>query len=436
MEIYQHPELQKYARTAPAGTVIMGEGDRAESLYILIEGRLDVIKGGKEIHEITEPGAFFGELSFLLGTVRIASVITAAEETRFLCLPNDEVDRIWQQFPDFARKLATNMAQRLHDTTQVAQGFREFCDRMPDAVIMTDQHHRVISWNRAAEKLYGRSWHRMRGQSIEEIYDNQAAFKQFMEEVAERSSLSEKPLKIDHPDKNWFFVSTSTTVLRSPDGRISGYLFVGRDATTLHTLEKKHRQVKGWLIPAGVALLLLTGWVFWQRPRFEPTPPPAVVDSTGTRHLVQRLRHDAAVLQLALRPYLNSRETAMARTILADYSRDFQPELAAITGLLLLDERREITASYFPNDPVGPLLPGRIYDGSPYEADPAAAAAGERTLFLVSRPGSTDGQGAEIAFRLTDYKHSPAGWLLLHLNMDLARDKYGCTLEELALALS
>jgi PAS domain S-box-containing protein len=437
MEIYQHPELQKYARTTPAGTVIMSEGEQAESLYILIEGRLDVIKGGKTIYEITEPGSFFGELSFLLDTVRIASVITAAEETRFLCLPNEEVNRIWQQFPEFARQLARNIAQRLHETTTIAQGFREFCDRMPDAVIMTDQHHRVLSWNRAAEKLYGRTWHQMRGQSIEEIYDNQASFKKFMEEVTERSSLSEKPLKIDHPGKNWFFVSTSTTVLRNPDGQIQGYLFVGRDATNLQSLEKKHKQVKSWLIPAVAAvatLVLLLSWVFWHQVGKAPATTLTSQQNAGPGQLLERLQHDATILQLALRPYLEHRQAEQAQAIFTDYTRDFHPELAAVTGLLLLDERREITISYFPQDPAGPLLPGRIYDGSPFSHD--GGHKGKYAIFLVSRPGSSDGQGAEVAFQLTDYRHSPSGWLLLHLNADLVREKFNCDLNELALALN
>ena len=438
MEIYQHPDLQKFARTAPSGTVIMNEGDQAESLYILIEGRLDVVKGGKTIHEITEPGAFFGELSFLLGTVRIASIITAAEETRFLCLPNDEVNRIWQRFPEFARQLARNLAQRLHETTNIAQGFREFCDRMPDAVIMTDQHHRVLSWNRAAEKLYGRTWHQMRGQSIEEIYDNQASFKQFMEEVSERSSLTEKALKIDHPGKEWFFVSTSTTVLRNPDGQIQGYLFVGRDATTMQNLEKKHRQIKGWLIPAVAAvaiLALLLGWVYLHEEEKISSSPINSRPYAGAEQLLKRMRQDSAILQLALRPYLDNRQAGEAGAILADYTRNFHPEFAGITGLLILDERREIASAFFPNDSTGAQLPGRIYDGSPF-GDDNGGQNNRNTIFLVSRPGSSDGQGAEIAFQLTDHRQSPAGWLLLHLNMDMVHDKFGCDLNELARAIN
>jgi hypothetical protein len=156
--------------------------------------------------------------------------------------------------------------------------------------------------------------------------------------------------------------------------------------------------------------------------------------NAGPSQLLERLQHDATILQLALRPYLEHRQAEQAQAIFTDYTRDFHPELAAVTGLLLLDERREITISYFPQDPAGPLLPGRIYDGSPFSHD--GGHKGKYAIFLVSRPGSSDGQGAEVAFQLTDYRHSPSGWLLLHLNADLVREKFNCDLNELALALN
>jgi len=261
MEIYNHPDLQRYAQTCPTGTVLLNEGDQANSLYILIKGRLEVIKGGKKINEISEPGALFGELAFLLGTVRNASVVSAAAETRYLCLPNSEAVRVWRDFPEFAWELARTIAQRLHETTSIAQGFRTFCDQMPDAVIMLDPLHRVLSWNRAAEYLYGRTWDQMRGQPIEAIYDNQASFRQFMTVLEKSNYINEKILKIDHPSKSWIFVSTSTTVLRDQEGHIQGYLFVGRDATKQQTLEKKHRQTKQRLLPGLLALAVALGWL-------------------------------------------------------------------------------------------------------------------------------------------------------------------------------
>ncbi len=427
MEIYSHPSLQKYAKTCSAGSVIMTEGEQAESLYILIEGHLDVIKGGKKIHEIKTPGSFFGELSFLLDTVRIASIIAATEETRFLCLPNKEVNKIWQQFPEFARHLAQNLARRLYETTNVAQGFREFCDSMPDAVIMTNASYEVLSWNRVAEKLYGRSWHQMRGKSIEEIYDNQASFKQFMAELSDQDSIKEKILKINHPDNDWFFVATSTTALKDPNDNIQGYLFLGRDSTSLKQLEQKQQHLKKWLIPVIIALTVLTGWLYWQK--FTAVPQWTYIDpeNSSCEHIIVRLNRDTAALQLALRPSLAKHDQKSARKILADYFADFQPEFSGINGVLLLDNNKKILASYFPASPETTSLAGNNYTGSKFSED-IFNRNRDMEIFLVNRPENVGGPGVEVTVSL---KSQPAH-LAYRLDMEIIKLKYGCDINGLA----
>jgi len=66
-------------RGAARGAVIMAEGDRVDSLYIVISGRLKVMMGeanGKEvILGIIGPGELFGEMGFIDDGPRSASVI-------------------------------------------------------------------------------------------------------------------------------------------------------------------------------------------------------------------------------------------------------------------------------------------------------------------------------------------------------------------------
>ena len=66
-------------RSAPRSSVIMVEGDRIDSLYIVISGRLKVMMGeadGKEvILSIIGPGEFFGEMGLIDDSPRSASVI-------------------------------------------------------------------------------------------------------------------------------------------------------------------------------------------------------------------------------------------------------------------------------------------------------------------------------------------------------------------------
>ncbi len=104
MEIFNSPLLQKYAQTCPAGYVIMTEGDQADSLYILIKGSLDVIKGGKKIHEINAPGSFFGELSMLKPGPRAAHAV-AMRRTELLVLDGNGLAQLQTAHPATAARL-------------------------------------------------------------------------------------------------------------------------------------------------------------------------------------------------------------------------------------------------------------------------------------------------------------------------------------------
>src|SRR6201986_89035 len=65
-------------RDVTAGTEVVHEGGRTGHLYVLIEGRLEVVKGDTVVASITEPGAVLGEMSVLLDTPHTATVRAAS----------------------------------------------------------------------------------------------------------------------------------------------------------------------------------------------------------------------------------------------------------------------------------------------------------------------------------------------------------------------
>ncbi len=67
------------ARDVSAGALIIHEGDTTGHLYILIEGRLEVLKGDTVVACITEPGAVLGEMSVLLDQPHTATVRAASD---------------------------------------------------------------------------------------------------------------------------------------------------------------------------------------------------------------------------------------------------------------------------------------------------------------------------------------------------------------------
>ena len=69
-------------RSVAAGTLVIHEGGRTGHLYVLIEGRLEVVKGDTVVAVLTEPGAVLGEMSVLLDQPHTATVRAASDFDR------------------------------------------------------------------------------------------------------------------------------------------------------------------------------------------------------------------------------------------------------------------------------------------------------------------------------------------------------------------
>ena len=248
-KVIQQTGLKKYFQEYAAGLSIFVEGDNTQDLYILVSGQITVLKGETPITEISEPGSLFGEMSFLLRHDRTATVRAHSDVTA-VRIPCDRINEFLEEFPLVASKLSIELAARLYETTSILHGLREFCDILPDAVVLVSDQFRVLAWNKAAEKLYGRSWEEMQGALLHDIYEDQAAYRFFLDQLSHKKTIHEKPLKIIHPDDNWRFVATSTNIITDAHNNPKGYIFIGRDATAEHQLKKKALRCTYWLAPA------------------------------------------------------------------------------------------------------------------------------------------------------------------------------------------
>jgi hypothetical protein len=61
--------------TLAAGDVVVHEGDTGGSVWVLVDGALEVRKSGVSINTITHPGSLIGEVSVLLGSRAKATVV-------------------------------------------------------------------------------------------------------------------------------------------------------------------------------------------------------------------------------------------------------------------------------------------------------------------------------------------------------------------------
>ena len=98
-------------RDVSAGLFVVHEGHTTGHLYVLIEGRLEVIKGDTVVATITEPGAVLGEMSVLLDKPHTATVRAASKSVIYEI--NDAASFLRQQ-PAVAILIARMLAQRLN----------------------------------------------------------------------------------------------------------------------------------------------------------------------------------------------------------------------------------------------------------------------------------------------------------------------------------
>ncbi len=126
------------------GEVVLAEGTRTGVLYILADGAVEVAKGDVRITTVSEPGAFFGEVSALLDAPHTATVRTLTASRFYVA---DDPLAFMRSSPEVALALAQLLARRLHfATTYLADVKRQFADSgdhlaMVDEVLDTLVHH-------------------------------------------------------------------------------------------------------------------------------------------------------------------------------------------------------------------------------------------------------------------------------------------------------
>jgi CRP-like cAMP-binding protein len=99
------------ARDVAGGALIIHEGDTTGHLYVLVDGRLEVLKGDTIVASITEPGAVLGEMSVLLDQPHTATVRAASDSTIY---EFSDAASVLREQPEVALLIARMLAQRLN----------------------------------------------------------------------------------------------------------------------------------------------------------------------------------------------------------------------------------------------------------------------------------------------------------------------------------
>ncbi len=98
------------------GDTITSMGDPADGFYILLSGKIGVFKKDFTVAEVNARGTIFGELGCILDIPRTAT-LQALEPTSVLFVQMT-IDEIVKKYPEFARRLLVDLADRLTRTTE------------------------------------------------------------------------------------------------------------------------------------------------------------------------------------------------------------------------------------------------------------------------------------------------------------------------------
>lgn len=102
----RHFPLQKVAQ----GQALIEASVRRDRLYVLCEGAFEVVQHGVVVVRITDPGAFMGEISAVLGGTPSASVVATHDSAVHVIEHASETVRT---HPELALAIARLMAHRL-----------------------------------------------------------------------------------------------------------------------------------------------------------------------------------------------------------------------------------------------------------------------------------------------------------------------------------
>jgi CRP-like cAMP-binding protein len=113
-------------RSLSAGDILIREGGVSGRLYVLIAGRLEILKGDTVVADVCEPGAVIGEMSVLLDQPHSATVRAAEASDIYEFADGAEFLR---SHPLIATEIARQLAHRLSAATSyLADIKRQYAD--------------------------------------------------------------------------------------------------------------------------------------------------------------------------------------------------------------------------------------------------------------------------------------------------------------------
>jgi CRP/FNR family cyclic AMP-dependent transcriptional regulator len=144
----------------PGGTVLLEEGQNTGRLYVLAQGRIEVLRGDTPITVLDEPGSLLGEMSVLLGIPHTATARTLGDAKVHVI---QDGAAFFSSHPDLSWLVARLLANRLNAaTTYLVDLKRQFANHgdhleMVGEVLETLMHQQDRDFRPGSDRDPGRA---------------------------------------------------------------------------------------------------------------------------------------------------------------------------------------------------------------------------------------------------------------------------------------
>ncbi len=120
-------------QTKGPGQWILQDGETSTEIYRIVstDKGLEVVKNGNQLAVIREPGEIFGEMAFLLNEARTAGIRSLGNSVLEVYSP-EQLTTMLSDYPDFALRVITTLAQRLAATSKELADLRQTCETNDD----------------------------------------------------------------------------------------------------------------------------------------------------------------------------------------------------------------------------------------------------------------------------------------------------------------
>ena len=418
-KILADPKYRNFLVEFSPGDVLCVEGEKSQDLCILISGVLEVFRGQDKIQEIDQIGSVIGEISFLLGVERTATVKTKTRG-RSLIIPREEVGEFLEKFPAILWQIPRALAQKVEEVSHVLYGMKQLCDQLPDAVVITDAEGKIIAWNKKAEALYGRKWDQMHHKPAEHIYESREEFLNFLNLVLRSEQAQEKVLKVKHPEEGVRYVSTRASLLFDSQQNLQGVVFVGRDVSK--SFPMKARRARLWALPFAVLGLIGVFFAFYYL-YFGNTRGKTRTLSANV-FLGELIERDRYLLESLLVEPVSGKDEEAIKSCLEDFvSKQLKGKRGIYRGIAVLDRAKRVIGAETLEGQHGPgVSVGISYSSIDFEKIPGS----EHYILTVYR---TDAEhpmgrkGTEMAFRIRRGART-VGWIIFQMDMEFLKKHY------------